>query len=175
MALYPKLWKAIPAGWKSGSNIVLPDARGRTMIGAGTGAGLTARTLGALLGEEAHTLTSAESGMPTHGHGVTDPTHNHTQNAHTHLQVQHAHGLDGTGAHVVQDGAASGGGASLAVGGASYSLGTNQPATATNQNATATNIAASTGVTVNNATGVNATNAHNNMQPSLVLNWIIKT
>ena len=50
-----------PTGWSlldgSGGR---PDARGRTLIGAGTGPGLTARALGATGGEESHTLTVAE-------------------------------------------------------------------------------------------------------------------
>lgn len=44
----------------------LPDMRGRVPIGAGTGTGLTARTLGATAGTETHTLSIAE--MPSHTH-----------------------------------------------------------------------------------------------------------
>jgi microcystin-dependent protein len=44
----------------------LPDARGRSPMGAGTGSGLTARTLGAKLGEEGTTITVGQ--MPSHGH-----------------------------------------------------------------------------------------------------------
>lgn len=46
----------------------IPDARGRTLIGAGTGTGLTARSVGDILGEETHLLTGAESGLPAHFH-----------------------------------------------------------------------------------------------------------
>ncbi len=45
----------------------LPDMRGRTIIGSGTGSGLTARTVGQTGGEETHVLTSAESAAHTHG------------------------------------------------------------------------------------------------------------
>lgn len=38
----------------------LPDLKGRSPMGAGTGSGLTARALGAKLGEELHLLTEAE-------------------------------------------------------------------------------------------------------------------
>lgn len=48
----------------------LPDCRGRSSMGAGTGSGLTARTLGQALGAETHTLTGAESGLPAHAHTV---------------------------------------------------------------------------------------------------------
>lgn len=46
----------------------VPDLRGRSIIGAGLGvyAGATTHLLGAVLGEETHTLTIAE--MPSHAH-----------------------------------------------------------------------------------------------------------
>lgn len=50
-----------------------PDLRGRTLIGAGTGVDLTARTLGTAGGFETHTLTVSEM-----------PSHTHTQNQHAH-------------------------------------------------------------------------------------------
>ena len=46
----------------------LPDLRGRTSIGKGTGSGLSARTIGATGGEETHTLTTAE--IPSHTHSI---------------------------------------------------------------------------------------------------------
>jgi len=52
---------------------VLPDLRGRTSVGAGTGNGLTTRTFGTEGGEEAHVLNSSQ--MPTHNHG-TSVAHN---------------------------------------------------------------------------------------------------
>jgi microcystin-dependent protein len=45
----------------------IPDARGRTFIGAGTGPGLTLRTLAATLGAESVALSSANNGAHTHG------------------------------------------------------------------------------------------------------------
>lgn len=58
---YPELWSRLPATWKSGSSMVTRDLRGRTLIGAGTGSGLTARTLGdANVGAESVVLTAAE-------------------------------------------------------------------------------------------------------------------
>jgi microcystin-dependent protein len=44
----------------------LPDLRGRSVLGAGQGLGLTDRILGQTLGEESHTLTLAE--IPRHRH-----------------------------------------------------------------------------------------------------------
>jgi microcystin-dependent protein len=46
----------------------LPDLRGRSIIGVGTGSGLTARARGDTGGAETHTLTEAQ--MPLHGHPV---------------------------------------------------------------------------------------------------------
>lgn len=46
----------------------LPDGRGRSLIGAGQGSGLTNRVLGATGGAETHQLTEAQ--MPLHGHPV---------------------------------------------------------------------------------------------------------
>lgn len=53
-------------GVHSGTNYYLPDCRGRCSVGVGTGSGLTARTLGASGGEEAHALTIAELAAHTH-------------------------------------------------------------------------------------------------------------
>lgn len=46
----------------------LPDLRGRVPMHAGTGAGLTARSLGAKGGTETTTLTSNQ--LPAHSHGL---------------------------------------------------------------------------------------------------------
>jgi microcystin-dependent protein len=69
-------------GYASGTTFNLPDCRGRVLGGAGQGAGLTNRTLGQSVGEETHTLSTAE--MPSHTHtGTTDSSgsHTHTSNA----------------------------------------------------------------------------------------------
>jgi microcystin-dependent protein len=67
-ALYSALGSASsPWGQGDGSSTFnLPDLRGRTPIGAGTGSGLTARSIGQSGGEEAHTLGIAE--IPSHTH-----------------------------------------------------------------------------------------------------------
>lgn len=67
----------------------VPDLRGRGPLGAGTGAGLTARTLGASGGAETvtldgtmipgHTHTGTTASDGSHTHGVTDPGHVHSQ------------------------------------------------------------------------------------------------
>lgn len=67
--IYDVLFAAIGTTWGAGNGTTtfnLPDLRGRGPLGAGTGTGLTARTLGASGGTETVTLTSAE--MPSHTH-----------------------------------------------------------------------------------------------------------
>lgn len=66
---YARLFAAIGTTWGSGDGSTtfnVPDGRGRGFIGAGTGSGLTARTLGQTLGEESHALTAPENGPHYH-------------------------------------------------------------------------------------------------------------
>lgn len=113
------------ADWSANKTITLPDLRGRSIIGTGTGSGLTARTHGAKVGAETHTL--AESEMPAHAHNVSFGTT--TPSA-----------VDTSGSNEPRNPLAYSAGASLNV--ASQSIGTGA--------------------------------AHNNMQPSMALNWLVK-
>jgi microcystin-dependent protein len=65
---YAALFAAIGTTWgfADGTHFNVPDFRGRTLIGDGTGAGLTARTLAGSGGEETHQLTTAELASHTH-------------------------------------------------------------------------------------------------------------
>jgi microcystin-dependent protein len=68
---YSGLFAAIGTTWGVGDGATtfnLPDLRGRTLVGAGVGTGLSARTLAALFGTETHVLTSAQ--IPSHTHGI---------------------------------------------------------------------------------------------------------
>jgi len=147
---YASLFAAIGINYGGGDGIAtfnLPDLRGRTIIGTGHGTGLTARTLGQTLGEETHTLVTGE--MPAHAHGVTDPGHAHSVVAQGGSQA----------AQVAVSGAASCG----------VYCGTQQNSLVEGPVVAAT---ATTGVTVQ-STGGGA--AHNVMQPSMVLNYLIKS
>jgi microcystin-dependent protein len=68
-SVYSELFSIIGTsfGNDDGNTFKLPDTRGRVLGSIGTGAGLTARTLGASVGAETHTLTTSE--MPSHTHG----------------------------------------------------------------------------------------------------------
>ena len=69
-----------PEGWAlcDGSNDT-PDLRGRFILGAGQGNGLSPRLAGQVGGEEKHKLSVEE--MPSHTHGVNDPGHLHNWTA----------------------------------------------------------------------------------------------
>ncbi len=72
---------SIPTGWYlcDGTNGT-PDLRGRFIVAAGQGAGLTNRVVGATGGEESHVLSIGE--LPSHDHGgttgVDSPDHAHS-------------------------------------------------------------------------------------------------
>lgn len=180
-ALYDLL---VGAGWSA-----LPDLRGRTVIGAGTGTGLTARTLAGTVGAETHSLTTGELASHTH----TGTTGNESA-GHTH-SINHDHGSVNSseaGAHGHNASTSGqmfyGAGANQAVVGASVnSGGTGQsaPVDVSNvgnhshsvdlPNFTGTSGGVSANHTHSFTTDANGSGtAHNNMQPSLVMNYIIK-
>ncbi len=155
IAAYPRLSQSLGVTWGALTNgagaagvthFRLPDLRGRSLIGAGAGAGLTSRAIGQLIGSESHALAANE--MPSHTH-VQD-AHNHTQNPHSHNQDWFAppNGVSGL---------------SVVVGNLSpqAKIAVTTTATATNNATTATNQAAGGG------------GAHNNIQPSAVVNYLI--
>jgi microcystin-dependent protein len=76
-ATYQALFDALggaasPWGLPDGTHFKVPDLRGRSPIGTGTGTalGATIKNIGQLSGEETHTLTTAE--MPSHTHDFSD-------------------------------------------------------------------------------------------------------
>lgn len=62
-------------GATDSTHFSVPDLRGRTAVGNGSGPGLTPRSIGVALGEETHTLTVSELAAHTH----TDLGHVHAE------------------------------------------------------------------------------------------------
>lgn len=79
---YPDLYAALDAIYViDADSFSTPDLRGRSILGTGTGPGLTERAMGDSGGEEKHVLDVAE--MPEHSH-TTQP-HSHSDSGHTHF------------------------------------------------------------------------------------------
>lgn len=148
-------------------NFVLPNLQGRVPLGSGTGTGLTTRTVGETGGEETHTLTTGE--IPSHTHSATiDNAGSHT---HTITDLGHTHQLN----MVDTDD-----------GNFSNQVGQYPSGDANKFNGDDHNITTQTGTTgiTINSSGDHTHNitidntggelAHNNMQPYLVLNYIIR-
>jgi len=76
-ATYTDLFNVIGTTYGSvdGTHFSLPDMRGRTPVGAGSGSGLTPRAIGDSFGAETVTLTTAE--IPAHTH--SDAGHSHSE------------------------------------------------------------------------------------------------
>jgi microcystin-dependent protein len=126
----------------------LPNLKGKVIVGVD--AGQTEFTpLATTGGEKTHVLTSGEM-----------PSHTHTQNAHNHTQDAHAHNIQRSGAQA-NSGGTGGIFALLNSSGTGYQ--DTQTAVATNQAATATN------------QNTGGDGAHNNLQPYIALNYVIKT
>lgn len=108
---YANLWATLSTTYGSGDGSTtfnIPDAMGRTVVGAGAGSGLTSRTLSSKSGAE--TSTIGTSNLPAHTHGLN--SHTHTLGGHTHntyidppntnsgtVSADHGHTAYGSGGH----------------------------------------------------------------------------
>lgn len=197
---YPSLYDVIKTYFNTGSegagNFRLPNFIGRIPVGAGTGAGnnssgqglvtgtsLTARTVGQTFGASSVTLTAAESGFPAHSHPITESNHGSSavspQSSASHPITsdgnhRHQYGFTGTdpyqpGGSWVNyypfDGSPSYPYNSAGPSGLTFTIGSSTSAIHDGNNNS-------------NVVGFkseNAASSHTNIQPSLVVNYIIKT
>ncbi len=78
---YPDLYAALDSAFiVDADHFIVPDLRGRTIIGVGTGSGLSTYAMNASGGQESHQLSVAELAVHTH----TSPPHTHTESPHVH-------------------------------------------------------------------------------------------
>jgi microcystin-dependent protein len=170
----------------SGSSFTIPNLQGRIPVGRDA-AQTEFDVLGEAGGAKTHTLTTAEMPSHTHvqdSHNHTQNSHNHTQNSHNHTQDAHNHAppnlTSPAAGYVGASNQFQWADVAPRVGGSPYAYlnysampnatATNQATTATNQATTATN-QATTATNQNTGGG----GAHNNLQPYIVVNYIIKT
>jgi microcystin-dependent protein len=156
---YAALFSVIGTTYGSGDNtntFNLPDTRGRAVIGNGTGPTLTARSLGQSGGAETHTLDTTQ--IPSHSHTgttVTSGSHSHTHNANAEMP----------GAGLV------------------YRNSLTTRTTADNGQPNEINLDTAVALSIDSngthshsftTASIGGGNAHNNMQPFVVISYIIK-
>ena len=144
------------------STFGVPDCRGRTIIGVGQGTGLTSRGLSTNVGAETHQLSTNE--LAQHNHSASDSGHTHSgRTGNDSPDHVHAFGrnMGSWGSYGMLDsGTASSSGYP-------YTGGANTR----HQHDFSTSYGYAN-ISVGYAGG---NSAHNNMQPSIALNYIIKT
>lgn len=183
---YSALFAVIGTTYGVGDNSTtfnVPDLLGRVPMGAGAGTDLTARTLGAELGVESVTLTAAQSGSPSHDHGVTSVgggghtasgsiatgSHGHSLIMRFTTQATHDHAISGASNPIpAMQGDPSGGDIGnyngTAVAGVGDLGGSASVSVADHSHS----------IDITPSTATNAAEAHTNIQPSTVVNFIIK-
>ena len=149
---YAGLFSAIGTTYGSGDGSTtfgIPNLQG--VVPVGKSASGTFATLGGTGGAETHTLTEAQM-----------PSHTHTQNAHNHTQDPHQHNIQYYSPSPVPTGVQDNGWVHPVRNSPYASGGVISNTTATNQSTIATN--------QNTGGG----QAHNNLQPYIILNYMIK-
>lgn len=164
---YADLFAAIGTtfGAADGTHFNVPDGRSRTIIGVGQGSGLTNRALAAIVGVETHALSTGE--LAAHVHNIDPPsTETGSEGSHTHTVDAHTHGIElatgASGANRVN--LATNNSIATTIQSLSASPGTSNPGPHTH----------SVNIAPFDSASAGGGNAHQNMQPSLALNFIIK-
>ena len=159
--LYAQLFAAIGETFGVGDGTTtfnLPDMRGRVAAGVGTGTGGGASGTGAVSGGTAlaavalagwfgaNDVTLTSAQIPAHTHPITDPGHAHN------VSMTNGDGGSISTERVLRDANSNG---------------------ATSSNSPGAAVSTTTGITVNNNTGGGG--SHTNLQPTVGLNFIIRT
>lgn len=190
VADYPALFTAIGYNYGgAGLNFNVPDLRGRVPAGfddMSTAEGAAGRITASWAdswngsgGAETVALTAAE--LAAHTHSVVDPGHVHTDSGHTHIDAGHSHTINDPGHTHDQWGSTSTG--SIALGdtvGNMFFVPTVAAQTGITVGTAAANLYSAAAVITSGVTGLTVASsgsgtAHANIQPTLVLNYIIKT
>lgn len=84
------------ADWLANKPMALPKMLGRALAIAGSGTGLTARSLGEAMGAETTTLTAAQIPAHSHPNSLNDPGHTHSYTTPIPINVMQPSGSPGS-------------------------------------------------------------------------------
>ena len=168
---YTNLWTVLGTtyGGSNQSSFRVPNLGGRTVAGrkssfAGTGLDGPA---GSWTGSTSTTLTSAQTGIKSHYHGVTDPGHGSAHTINSYVTI-HKH----TQQYIIVYWDTKNADRDF------YAANGNNPSvyssTYTNISLSLNGVSNLTSLSINNNASANASTSHTNIQPSLSLNYIIK-
>jgi microcystin-dependent protein len=166
---YPALATACP-GLVSGTTLTVPDLRGRTVIGSDSGGvnmPVNKPALGAAIGEEEHTLALAE--LTAHNHGGSTGTGSTGTGTTGTESTAHDHGPGSGGSFVAT------GGTGIGWSAASGSTGLDVTGSTGTQNIDHTHNVPGLSVPALSIGSQGSSTAHNTVQPSVALNFFIKT
>lgn len=168
---YADLFDAIGTTYGAGdgsTTFVLPDFRGRMIVGSGSGPGLTDRVRAETGGEEDHTLINSE--MPSHSHGTTtgsSGSHDHGGASGGASGTNHAHD---TIFNLATNTTVGGGTGERLIG-----SGSDRTVASQNQTLAHTHSIPNQAAHSHSIEGTGGDGAHENMPPFLVVSVFIKT
>lgn len=202
IASYPALYSVIGttygaltngSGASGTTHFRLPDLRGRIPLGSGTGAGdgssgsntapsgtsLTPRSLGQWGGAQTHQLSPAEIPAHSHPNALTGTT-SFASTTHTHGSGGYAAAIGATNNNIAAIGYVAGGVVSGGPTTSTYTITGGIGGVQTFNHYTPVygssgSPSATATVSISNADNTGGGGAHNNIQPFMVVNYIIKT